>query len=270
MSATTKYHRFPFLDQLSVLKADNYATSFPAHRHEEYSITLVRRGFETTKIHGKELETLTGTISFTPPKEIHANPNGNKGTYDFTTFYPCPELLHQLLPKKALVATGCTIRDEQVFQGLLDWQKSPSDPTVFTDLIRRLLHQLPIPAESGGEMTGKEMQQMAGVVAYIESHLEDPIKLSDLARVAGLSEAHFLRLFKKQRGITPLQFVTLRRIEMAKMLLHRGSPPAATALQVGFYDQSHFHRFFLRHTGLTPGQFQRNSNIVQSLPGGGE
>jgi len=101
------------------------------------------------------------------------------------------------------------------------------------------------------------------ILAHIEANLDGTIRLRDLAYISGLSEAHFLRVFKQQRGITPLQFVTLRRVERAKEWLLRGYSPAQAALQVGFYDQSHFHRFFLRYTGITPGQFLRSSNIVQ-------
>lgn len=264
MPAKTKYHRFPFIDQLAVLEADNYRANFPAHRHEEYSVTLVRSGFEITQIHGKELQTLAGTISITPPEEIHANPNGNQMAFDFTTFYPSPDLVQSIKLPHELPKTGCTVYHPAFFQGMLQWLQSPHDPEVFTGLLQSLLQQIPPPVKGKQEMTGPETRQMAAVISYIENHLVAPIKLGDLAKVAGLSEAHFLRIFKKQRGITPLQFVTLRRIEKAKDWLRKGHPLASTALSVGFYDQSHFHRYFLRHTGLTPGQFQRNSNIVQS------
>lgn len=264
MPATTKYHRLPFLDQLSVLEADGYQANFPAHRHEEFSITLVRSGFEITKIHGKELQAPVGTISITPPEEIHANPNGNQSPYDFTTFYLSPDVVRKIKPFGELLPSGVTLQNPHLFQGLQEWLKSSQDPKVFTGLLYGLFERIPRPSGKTIELTGGEVRRMTAVTTYVEHHLEDAIKLSDLAKVAGWSDAHFLRVFKKQRGLTPLQFVTLRRIEQAKTYLRQDVPPAMTALRVGFYDQSHFHRYFLRHTGLTPGQFQRSSNIVQS------
>lgn len=54
---------------------------------------------------------------------------------------------------------------------------------------------------------------------YVQAHLEQSIKLADLAEVAGMSQFHFSRMFKQSMGITPHQYLLQQRIEQAKQLL---------------------------------------------------
>lgn len=95
------------------------------------------------------------------------------------------------------------------------------------------------------------------VLDYIEAHLGEPIAIEDLAGVAGMSPAHFSRLFKEVIGDSPYQFVMNYRVEQAKkMLTDQSRPLAGIALACGFADQPHFGRIFKRLTGLTPGDFR--------------
>lgn len=93
---------------------------------------------------------------------------------------------------------------------------------------------------------------------YVHAHLADPIRLQDLARVAGLSECHFCRAFKQSTGIAPRRFLMLQRVERASELI-RGTDRliAEIALEVGFADQSHFTRSFVAATGLPPRAFRQ-------------
>ncbi len=94
---------------------------------------------------------------------------------------------------------------------------------------------------------------------FLSENLERKIALEDVARAAGLSRYHFLRVFKRATGLPPHLFRTLRRIDRAKQLLCTGLPPAHTALAVGFSDQSHFSNTFRKYTGATPGQYLADS-----------
>nr|WP_247711907.1 helix-turn-helix transcriptional regulator [Qipengyuania qiaonensis] len=74
-----------------------------------------------------------------------------------------------------------------------------------------------------------------------------------MARVTGLSPAHFSRLFKEVIGDSPYQFVMDYRVEQAKRMLGEQSRPLSDiALACGFADQAHFTRIFKRLTGMTP------------------
>lgn len=92
---------------------------------------------------------------------------------------------------------------------------------------------------------------------YIEAHLEEPIRISDLAELAHLSEFHFARMFKAATGEAPHTFLQRRRMERARRLLSDTRMPLAElALACGFASQSHFAACFRRNAGLTPRQYR--------------
>lgn len=81
--------------------------------------------------------------------------------------------------------------------------------------------------------------------------------LADLAREAGLSPWHFLRVFKAETGLPPHAYRLQRQLQRARRDLLAGRSIAQAALDAGFGDQSHFTRHFVRAYGLTPGAVAR-------------
>jgi len=83
------------------------------------------------------------------------------------------------------------------------------------------------------------------------SHEEWPIKR--LARVSGVSEAHFARSFKEAFGTPPHRYLLTRRIERAKSLLRDTDLPITDiAFQTGWSSLGTFGRTFRDVTGETP------------------
>lgn len=100
---------------------------------------------------------------------------------------------------------------------------------------------------------GFSAQQYKRVLDHVAAHYAEPLAIEDLARVAGISTAHFARLFKTVLNTTPYQFVTDYRIERAKeKLADPAMPLIDVALACGFADQPHFTRVFKQATGKTP------------------
>jgi transcriptional regulator GlxA family with amidase domain len=95
------------------------------------------------------------------------------------------------------------------------------------------------------------------VQEYIGAHLEDCLRLADLAKVAGLSPMHFAAQFRKATGYRPHDYLLQRRIESAKDLLSTTDMPLAeVALAVGFHAQAHFTTVFKRLTDQTPARWK--------------
>jgi sigma-54 dependent transcriptional regulator, acetoin dehydrogenase operon transcriptional activator AcoR len=99
--------------------------------------------------------------------------------------------------------------------------------------------------------------KLTRVVEYIEAHIDQTIRLEQLAQAAGVSPFHFHRQFKRSTGSTPHQYIVHKRIERAKTLLSRSDIPLVeVAAQVGFTDQSHFTTAFRRVTSMTPRSYR--------------
>jgi AraC-like DNA-binding protein len=89
----------------------------------------------------------------------------------------------------------------------------------------------------------------------IDDRVTIGIALAEAAAALGASETHLVRTFTREHGIAPHQYLTARRLDLARHLLLAGRSPAETAAEVGFYDQAHFTRHFTRLLGVPPGRF---------------
>jgi len=91
----------------------------------------------------------------------------------------------------------------------------------------------------------------------ITENYANEIKLAELAQVAGVSNFHFAREFKRTTGTTPHQYLIKFRVERAKSLLTENELPLAeVGLRSGFSHQSHFTRLFRKITGTTPHMYR--------------
>jgi transcriptional regulator GlxA family with amidase domain len=93
--------------------------------------------------------------------------------------------------------------------------------------------------------------------SFVFKHIEDPISISDLASAAHMSVRSLFRYFEKHKGITPLEFVQVMRIERAKQLLEltHESVDSITP-KCGYEDVSSFRKLFRKRIGMTPKQYR--------------
>lgn len=98
---------------------------------------------------------------------------------------------------------------------------------------------------------------LAYITGFIKSNIKEDIKLGVLSEKACMSKATFYRSFKKEYGISPLEYVISEKIKLAKILL---SNPKNTiksvAFECGFHDVNYFVRVFKKTESITPGQYQ--------------
>lgn len=100
---------------------------------------------------------------------------------------------------------------------------------------------------------GLPQHKLAQVLEYMQTHLDQEIKLTNLAALVSMSQYYFCRLFKRSMGIAPYQYLLQQRIERSKQLLKRKELAITDiALLCGFKNQSHFTTFFGKSTGVTP------------------
>lgn len=104
---------------------------------------------------------------------------------------------------------------------------------------------------------GLPQHKLTQVLEYIQAHLDQDIRLTDLAALTGMSQYYFCRLFKRSLEVTPHQYVVQQRIERSKQLLKQKNLAIADiALMCGFKTQSHLTVLFRKSTGTTPKSFR--------------
>jgi AraC-like DNA-binding protein len=129
--------------------------------------------------------------------------------------------------------------------------------SLVTAMIGRL-SQLKAIKRSSDRRLGLTKQQLSRVTEFMRDNVDQPIRLSDLAKLAGLSSSQFGRAFRVSTGTTPHKWFLDARIECAKaMLADPRRNLVDIALETGFSEQSHFSRAFRTATGATPKVWRR-------------
>ncbi|MBV9246222.1 MAG: AraC family transcriptional regulator [Methylobacteriaceae bacterium] len=112
-------------------------------------------------------------------------------------------------------------------------------------------------SQGASSLTGEDAA-MRRVVEYINANLEKPLSVPVLAEVAGLSRAHFSRLFLASEGVPPAGFVLQERMRRAGRLLssHARLPVKEIAILCGLDDPNYFAKVFRRFFGTSPTEFR--------------
>ena len=106
-----------------------------------------------------------------------------------------------------------------------------------------------IPQYTGGLAKHK----LKTTIAFINDHLEQDLRLADIASLVSMSTYHFARMFKLSTGLTPHQYIVKQRLDKAKELLRYSQIAIAdVGYLVGYKNSSHFTRVFRRHIKTTP------------------
>jgi len=107
---------------------------------------------------------------------------------------------------------------------------------------------------------GEDFSRVARAVGHIQTHFHEPLKISSLAALAGLSPYQFDQRIRKIFQITTGQFIHKVRMDAAvRRLRETDEPVALIAQDCGYSDQSAFTRQFRQTVGLSPAVFRRTA-----------
>lgn len=94
---------------------------------------------------------------------------------------------------------------------------------------------------------------------YARANAGELVGVAEMARAAGLSRAHFSRIFAASEGMAPGEYLRQMRVELAVQLLSETDLTVAEiARHSGFGESAYFARAFRRAVGLSPREFRRS------------
>ena len=173
-----------------------------------------------------------------------------------------PELIQQLF--RALA--GTTVRTIYEMGATME-EVLGSDSSVYEDIDNRSMveekRQVLIKAFEAiqGYIQNRTENQyeklFANIREYVEQHYHQELSLPQLGKELKMSPTYLSSKFKEITGMKFVDFVNIRRIEQAKMVLRSTEEPVqAIAEQVGFVNANTFIKVFKKHEGVTPGQYR--------------
>ncbi len=139
------------------------------------------------------------------------------------------------------------------------------EPLIMREIVYRLMQ------DKGGLIlrqfvqSGTLAERIAKAIGFIKLYFKEPLKMDDIAKIAGMSSASFYHHFKRITSITPLQFQKSLRLQEAKrLLLLEGYEATHVAFEVGYESPSQFSREYARLFGLPPMKDVRQQQMKAS------
>jgi len=244
------YHKLPILDGLELLDARQHTLTFPFHTHNTFNITLIFEEVFATKLNTRLLHATPGNIVITNPGEVHSTICDNRVGSSFFTFYISPDVLTGLNNNLPVFFENKIINDPVLFEQLLHLSQNikGSMPDFETQLVQAI--SALVSKHASSTFNTSSHNKLFQKFLYEETF--EKFSLENTAQKFGLDKYKFLRLFKYETGLTPNNYIILKRIEKCKELLQTHDDLLDIAIETGFYDATHLCRHFKKITGVTP------------------
>jgi AraC-like DNA-binding protein len=138
---------------------------------------------------------------------------------------------------------------------------SPADAALNCELAELLGHL--VESRAGARTRAlREPEAESPAISFAMEQMFGDLKRSwragELAKLCGLSERHFFRRFKREIGVSPIDWLRRERIRVAQRKLLDGAKRVKEVCdEVGYHDVFFFSRDFKRHTGSSPSDYRR-------------
>ncbi len=165
---------------------------------------------------------------------------------------PCPEI------QCGLCMSSMNEQMQSALYRLLQLLDSPDDIPILAPLARREIIYRALVGEMGSRMrkfaaTDTQAHRISTVISALKDRYAEPLRISQLAEAANMSESTLYHSFKQVTRMSPLQFQKkLRLHEARRLMLTEGLEAATASYRVGYESPSHFSREYSRLFGAPP------------------
>ena len=125
-----------------------------------------------------------------------------------------------------------------------------------------------VPVARSGGTTDNLPTPIREAIRLFETHVEDPLRIPDVAAAVGLSGRHFERMFKRETGQSPLRYYhQLRLMKARQRVLYSNDSFREIAASVGYMSSGPMSRHYLELFGVSPRDERRlTQNLRRAAP----
>ena len=225
--------QFQIQDQLYPVNINNLVIINPNVSHTEVSLNAQPLEYIVLGIEGIELAT-------------SENSNGQFCILDHVESVEISSCLRNILREMELKNTGY----EDVCQAYMEI------------LVIRLMRNTALAVPTEPQVISAN-RQCAAVRRYIDLHFKEPLTLEQLAEEAHMNKYYLSHAFKREYGVSPINYMISRRIEESKYLLAETDLSMSQISQLlGFSSLSYFSQVFRRTQSISPKEYRQGTNVL--------
>jgi AraC-like DNA-binding protein len=264
----TRAHVF---ETLELLRARYTRQRFAPHAHDEYVVGVVETGAARTMFRGGEDVHAVGSVITIAPGEVHTGAPATEAGWSYRILYPGEPLMRFIAREAtgrdfAPTFDGSFVRDPALSERIRaahvvlegDADRLRKECALLETLGELVLRHGSMPERQRAPLPSpRSSAALRRVRDLLDAEYARTVTIGELAREAGLSSFHLIRVFRAFFGLPPHKYLELVRIQQARKLIRHGCPLTQVVHATGFSDQSHLTRYFKRIVGVTPGSYAR-------------
>jgi AraC-like DNA-binding protein len=250
------------LDNLEYINVQKQVTDFPKHYHETFCISLIHKGIEQIELENQSIFSEKGCITITNPYEIHSNPLiDNTSQVEFDTIYISKDLMKYLFNGQNITFINRKINNKkanQLFRLLknaITINDIPAIENLLFQFVATLRHYSQEKKEEYSELNFNSLNNIS---VYIDNNISNKFCLDGLSKVADLNKYGFAKKFKASTGMTPMNYILMKKIFSSKKLITKNTDLTQIAFDYEFSDLAHFSNTFKRYVGISPKTYQKS------------
>lgn len=267
-----EYHPFKSFD-IDTKRRDYEWSMSSFHYHNSYEIYYLCDGTRKILVQDRIYEAAPGDVVMFRPNIFHRSMSTGPHTRynvefspDFPAKYFTDTAARQMLRCFDSEFIRLSVSERSEFERMFErMQLEYENGGMFYITLAGILNLLCTVAEKNvcgrhviGEDTSKTTKKLRPIISYINSNYADIATIEEVARACYLNKSYMCRLFKREMGITVVEYLNNIKIQQACELL-RNTEKSMTdiAMACGFSGASYFGQQFKRSMGRTPSEFRR-------------
>ncbi len=256
-----KTTKLSMLDGIELKSAMFIDKNFPSHFHQSWSLAYIEYGSENIAFNNPGFLVSKNAIQLIPPYSIHKNWSNKNNAWAYKALYISDDVIKNIAIK--INADYSYLASLPYFISYSNTEFDINEVSIF-----KIIENLFLDTLNDGKQSyfnKYTTEPFDDILNYLSLNYNQSITLETLQKKFKVNKFKLQKNFKKNIGLTPLEYLTTIRIENSKKLFYADAPLVEIALESGFYDQSHFTHSFKKYVGVTPGNYKKNSKILQDL-----
>lgn len=249
------------------------------HHHADFEIAVFGSGSGMYTVGGREYEIRPGDVFLFSTDEVHCITEIHGDGMNYSMIHFSPSFIWSRHEKNGLHLLKVFFNRSESFTNRID-RDNPSTARIVS-LVEQIGKELERGAaeyelmvyvrlaeilvllerdygyvdENAADIGAVNAKSVEKALAYIDGNLDSELTLEKIAAEAGMNKTYFSTLFKKLNGMSPWEYITVRRIEKAVSLLKTTDMSILeTALVCGYNNTANFNRAFRKITGKVPSE----------------
>ncbi|RYZ89870.1 MAG: AraC family transcriptional regulator [Proteobacteria bacterium] len=227
---------------------------------ETFCISLIHLGTEQIDFENQSLFCEAGSISITNPYEIHSNPLLDANApLKFDTIYIPNDVMKFGCEGKNIIFSNRKIHNKtanRLFINLKNAIESKNNQEIESCLKQFVAVLQFYSEENKEEYAPLNFSSFNQINTFIENNIYNRFCLNELSELANINKFGFVKKFKASTGMTPMNYILMRKVFSSKKLIHRDAELTEIAYQYNFTDLAHFSKTFKRFIGISPTKYK--------------